>query len=64
MDFEIFVTPGLGDNSYLVWSGDEALVVDPQRDIWRFLPVTQKKGLTIRYVLETHDVSASEVQQN
>ncbi len=54
MDFEIFVTPGLGDNSYLVWSGSEALLVDPQRDVWRFLEVAKRKGLSIRYVLETH----------
>jgi hydroxyacylglutathione hydrolase len=54
MNFELFVTPGLGDNSYLVWSGTDALLVDPQRDVWRFLQVTEKKGLSIRYVLETH----------
>src|SRR5207253_6533845 len=54
MDFELFVTPGLGDNSYLVWSGKEALMVDPQRDARRFLQVAEKRGLSIRYVLETH----------
>jgi glyoxylase-like metal-dependent hydrolase (beta-lactamase superfamily II)/rhodanese-related sulfurtransferase len=54
MEFELFVTPGLGDNSYLVWSGKEALMVDPQRDAWRFLQVAGKRGLSIRYVLETH----------
>jgi glyoxylase-like metal-dependent hydrolase (beta-lactamase superfamily II) len=54
MEFELFVTPGLGDNSYLVWSGDEALMVDPQRDAWRFLQVAEKRGLSIQYVLETH----------
>jgi len=54
MDFEIFVTPGLGNNSYLVKSGDEALLLDPQRDIWRFLPVAEKAGLSLRYVVETH----------
>ena len=54
MDFELFVTPGLGDNSYLVWSGSEAVMVDPQRDAWRFLQVAEKRGLSIRYVLETH----------
>src|ERR1700758_4604710 len=54
MNFELFVTPGLGDNSYLVWSGTDALLVDPQRDAWRFLQVAEKKGLSIRYVLETH----------
>ncbi|HEY7483543.1 MAG TPA: MBL fold metallo-hydrolase [Streptosporangiaceae bacterium] len=54
MDVEVFVTPGLGDNSYLVVSGDEALVVDPQRDAWRFARTAQARGAAIRAVLETH----------
>jgi hydroxyacylglutathione hydrolase len=54
LDLEVFVTPGLGDNSYLVGSGGEALVVDPQRDVGRFLDAAERRGLTIRYVLETH----------
>ncbi len=54
MDFEIFVTPGLGNNSYLVNSEDEAVLVDPQRDAWRFLYAAQQAGLSVRYVLETH----------
>jgi hydroxyacylglutathione hydrolase len=54
MEFEIFVTPGLGDNTYLVWSGDQALLVDPQRDAWRFLEAAAKRRLSIAYVLETH----------
>ncbi len=54
MDVEIFVTPGLGDNSYLLTSGAEAVLVDPQRDVWRFLPVAKAKGVLIRYVVETH----------
>ena len=54
MDLELFVTPGLGDNSYLVSSGGEALVVDPQRDVGRFLDAAERRDLTIRYVVETH----------
>ena len=54
MDFEIFVTPGLGDNSYLVWSEGEALMVDPQRDIWRFLPAIEQRRLSLVSILETH----------
>jgi len=54
MEFEIFVTTGLGDNSYLVWSGDQAMLVDPQRDVWRFLEAARKRGLSIRWVFETH----------
>ena len=54
MDYEIFVTPGLGDNSYLVASDGEAVIIDPQRDAWRFLAVAEAKKWRIRYVLETH----------
>ncbi|MEK6720948.1 MAG: rhodanese-like domain-containing protein [Chloroflexota bacterium] len=54
MDLEVFVTPGLGDNSYLLASGDEAVVVDPQRDAWRFLAAADAHGWRIRAVLETH----------
>ena len=54
MDFEVFVTPGLGDNSYLVRSGDEAVIVDPQRDAWRFLAAAERLGVYVRAVLETH----------
>jgi hydroxyacylglutathione hydrolase len=54
VDLELFVTPGLGDNSYLVVSGDEAVLVDPQRDVGRFLFAAEARGVRIRYVLETH----------
>jgi glyoxylase-like metal-dependent hydrolase (beta-lactamase superfamily II)/rhodanese-related sulfurtransferase len=54
MEYELFVTPGLGDNSYLLSSCDEAVVVDPQRDAWRFLATAEARKLRIRYVLETH----------
>src|SRR5574341_918255 len=51
---EVFVTAGLGDNSYLVSSGGEAAVVDPQRDAWRFLRAAESGGARVRAVLETH----------
>jgi glyoxylase-like metal-dependent hydrolase (beta-lactamase superfamily II) len=54
MDYELFVTPGLGDNSYLLVSAGEAVVVDPQRDAWRFLSAADARKLRVRYVLETH----------
>ena len=58
MDVEVFVTAGLGDNSYLLLSGDEAAVVDPQRDAWRFLEAAEARGAVIRSVLETHEIRA------
>jgi len=54
MDFEIFNTPGLGDSSYLLRSADEGVLIDPQRDAWRFLAVADRMGVRIRAVLETH----------
>jgi glyoxylase-like metal-dependent hydrolase (beta-lactamase superfamily II)/rhodanese-related sulfurtransferase len=54
MDLDVFVTAGLGDNSYLLVSGREALVVDPQRDAWRLRQTAELRGANIRAVLETH----------
>jgi glyoxylase-like metal-dependent hydrolase (beta-lactamase superfamily II)/rhodanese-related sulfurtransferase len=54
MDVAALVTPGLGDSSYLVASGDEAAVIDPQRDAGRFVDAASGRGARIRYVVETH----------
>lgn len=54
MDLDLFVTAGLGDNSYLLVSGREALIVDPQRDAWRLHRAADQRGATVRAVLETH----------
>jgi hydroxyacylglutathione hydrolase len=54
VDLEVVVTPGLGDNSYLVVSEREAAVLDPQRDVDRFLSRAEERGVPIRTVLETH----------
>jgi glyoxylase-like metal-dependent hydrolase (beta-lactamase superfamily II)/rhodanese-related sulfurtransferase len=54
MDIELFVAPGLGDASYLLASDREAVLVDPQRDAWRFLEVAARRGWRVRHVLETH----------
>jgi glyoxylase-like metal-dependent hydrolase (beta-lactamase superfamily II)/rhodanese-related sulfurtransferase len=54
MDLELFVAPGLGDASYLLASGGEAVLVDPQRDAWRFLEVAARRRWRVRHVLETH----------
>ena len=54
MDLDVVVTAGLGDNSYLLVSGGEALAVDPQRDAWRLHQAADQRGATIRAILETH----------
>jgi hydroxyacylglutathione hydrolase len=47
-------TPALGDRSYLIHDGTEAVVVDPQRDIGRMLAAAEARGVRITHVLETH----------
>jgi glyoxylase-like metal-dependent hydrolase (beta-lactamase superfamily II)/rhodanese-related sulfurtransferase len=54
MELDLVVTPGLGDNSYLLTSGTEAVVVDPQRDADRLLSAAHARGVRIHAVLETH----------
>jgi hydroxyacylglutathione hydrolase len=55
-DVEIvqFQTPGLGDNSYLLRSGDEAAIVDPQRDLDRFRQALAERAVRLVAVVETH----------
>jgi len=54
MELDVVVTEGLGDSSYLLTWGDEAAVVDPQRDVERFVDAARARGATIRHVVETH----------
>lgn len=54
MDLELIATPGLGNTTYLLASGGEALVVDPPRDAWRIAAVAETRGWRLRHVLETH----------
>ena len=56
MPFEIrtIETPELGDRSYAILAGDQAVVVDPQRDIDRVLAVLAEHGNRLSHVLETH----------
>ncbi len=53
-DLHLQTTPGLGDASYLLTSGDEAVVVDPQRDVGRLLAEAEARRARVRFVLETH----------
>ena len=54
MELDVLVTEGLGDSSYVLTWGDEAAVVDPQRDVERFVDAARAHGATIRRVVETH----------
>ncbi|TDC48407.1 MBL fold metallo-hydrolase [Actinomadura sp. KC345] len=51
---EVVETSSLGDRSYLAHDGQVALVVDPQRDIDRFLALAGRLGVRITHVAETH----------
>ncbi|HEX6254672.1 MAG TPA: MBL fold metallo-hydrolase [Euzebyales bacterium] len=54
MRVDPFRTPGLGDQTYL-WTHDGVgVLVDPQRDVDRFLAVADERDVEIRFVLETH----------
>jgi hydroxyacylglutathione hydrolase len=54
MDLESIVTPGLGNSTYLIASGREAVVIDPPRDAWRVAAVAAARGWRITHALETH----------
>jgi rhodanese-related sulfurtransferase/glyoxylase-like metal-dependent hydrolase (beta-lactamase superfamily II) len=53
MQVESIRTASLGDTTYLLRHGDSVVVVDPQRDIGRFLAVIED-GTVVTHVLETH----------
>ena len=50
----IVETPSLGDRSYVVDDGTNALVIDPQRDIDRIEQVLAQRGVQLAGVAETH----------
>ena len=47
-------TPGLGNTTYVVAANGMGILVDPQRDIDRFLDVFDDLGAQPRWVVETH----------
>jgi glyoxylase-like metal-dependent hydrolase (beta-lactamase superfamily II)/rhodanese-related sulfurtransferase len=54
MHFKQFYMGCLAHASYLVGESGEAAVVDPSRDVELYLEEARARGLTIRWVLETH----------
>ncbi|MGH7610603.1 MAG: MBL fold metallo-hydrolase [Candidatus Dormibacteria bacterium] len=47
-------TPELGDRTYLAHDGQQAVVIDPQRDTDRVLELAEQAGVAITCVAETH----------
>jgi hydroxyacylglutathione hydrolase len=54
MEFKQYYLGCLAHASYLIGSGGECAIVDPQRDVDAYLADAAAKGLSIRWVLETH----------
>jgi hydroxyacylglutathione hydrolase len=54
MYFEQFYLGCLAHASYMLGSGGEAIVVDPQRDVEIYLEAAKQHDLSIRHIFETH----------
>jgi hydroxyacylglutathione hydrolase len=54
MEVRSIRTPGLGDASYVLAHDGIGVLVDPQRDVERFLAVADELDVELRWVLETH----------
>src|SRR5476651_92176 len=54
LEFHQFYLGCLAHASYLIGSNGEAAIVDPQRDVDQYIDEADKRGLKIRYVIETH----------
>jgi glyoxylase-like metal-dependent hydrolase (beta-lactamase superfamily II)/rhodanese-related sulfurtransferase len=54
MHIERFFVPGLAHVSYVVASGSEAAVVDPERHVKGYLAYLAKNGLKLQYIFLTH----------
>lgn len=54
MEIISFRTPGLGDQTYLLEHEGKGILVDPQRDIDRFLGAAAERSINLQFVLETH----------
>jgi hydroxyacylglutathione hydrolase len=54
MYFEQFYLGCLAHASYMIGSGGEAVVFDPQRDVDEYIKAAEQQGLKIRHIFETH----------
>lgn len=54
MYFEQFYLTCLAHASYMLGSGAEAAVIDPQRDVDIYLQAAEEQNLKIRHIFETH----------
>ncbi|MCB1025088.1 MAG: MBL fold metallo-hydrolase [Acidobacteria bacterium] len=54
MKFKQFYLGCLSHASYYLGSGDEAAIIDPQRDIEQYIDEAKANGQKIKYIIETH----------
>lgn len=54
MKIERFQVPGLAQYSYVISDAGQAVVIDPMRDIDRYLDYASRSELRITHVVETH----------
>ena len=54
MEIKRFYLACLAHASYLIHDGQEAAVIDPQRDVDLYIDEARQLGLRIRWVIETH----------
>jgi len=54
MQFKQFYLGCLSHASYYLGSGEEAAIIDPQRDVQQYIDEANANGQRIKYVIETH----------
>ena len=54
MILERIKSAGIAHNSYFIGSGSTAVVIDPRRDCQIYIDLSQKNGLKIKHIFETH----------
>ncbi len=54
MKFKQFYLGCLAHASYYIGSGEEAAIIDPQRDVQQYLDEAEANGQRIKYIIETH----------
>jgi hydroxyacylglutathione hydrolase len=54
MKIERFEVPGLAQYSYIVSANGRAVVIDPVRDVERYMEYVSSKGLILTHILESH----------
>ncbi|HNQ16028.1 MAG TPA: MBL fold metallo-hydrolase, partial [Pyrinomonadaceae bacterium] len=54
MKFKQFYLGCLAHASYYIGSGEEAVIIDPQRDVEQYLEEAEANGQRIKYIIETH----------